>query len=147
MATRDLKEELMGKSGQDRGGRVLWHVTKSLDGCITRPDDATDWTTRCGGWTHAAREAVANIGANLAGRRGYDVYEGQDDVKPYGGNRAGPILILTHRPFSPAVRPPGITFLSDDIECAVATLEAAEGKDAVLFGSTIPMSESIERRQ
>jgi hypothetical protein len=29
----------------------------------------------------------------------------------------------------------------------VATLEAAEGKDVVLFGSTIPMSESIERRQ
>jgi hypothetical protein len=29
----------------------------------------------------------------------------------------------------------------------VATVEAAEGKDAVLFGSTIPMSESIERRQ
>jgi hypothetical protein len=30
----------------------------------------------------------------------------------------------------------------------VATaLEAAEGKDVVLFGSTIPMSESIGRRQ
>jgi hypothetical protein len=29
----------------------------------------------------------------------------------------------------------------------VATLEAAEGKDVVLFVSTIPMSESIERRQ
>jgi hypothetical protein len=26
-------------------------------------------------------------------------------------------------------------------------LEAAEGEDVVLFGSTIPMSESIERRQ
>jgi hypothetical protein len=32
-------------------------------------------------------------------------------------------------------------------ERAVATLEAAEGKDVVLIGSTIPMSESIERRQ
>jgi dihydrofolate reductase len=136
------------KSGQGRRGRVLWHVTKSLDGCITGPDDAMDWTTRYGGWTPAAREAVANIGANLAGRRGYDLYEGQDAVKPYGGNRSGPIFILTHRPSPLPYDHPGITFLSDDIERTVATaLEAAEGKDVVLFGSTIPMSESIGRRQ
>jgi len=30
--------------------------------------------------------------------RGYDLYEGQEDVKPYGGNRSGPIFILTHGP-------------------------------------------------
>jgi dihydrofolate reductase len=136
------------KSGQGRRGRALWHVTKSLDGCITGPDDAMDWTTRYGGWTPAARDAVANIGANLAGRRGYDLYGGQDDVKPYGGQPVRADLHPHAPPFSPAVRPPGITFLSDDIEHAVATsLEAAEGKDVVLFGSTIPMSESIGRRQ
>ena len=48
---------------------------------------------------------------------------------PFFGGRSDDADLDPHAPpFSTAVRPPGITFLSDDIERAVATFEAAEGK-------------------
>jgi hypothetical protein len=124
---------------------VRFGVTKSLDGCITGPDDAMDRTTRYGGWTPAAREAVANIGANLAGRRGYDLYEGQDDVKPYGGDRSGPILILTHRPSPLPYDHPGSR--SSRTTSSAPWPPSKPPRARMSSCSDLPMSESIERRQ
>ncbi len=117
-------------------GKVLWHVTMSVDGFIGR-DDAMDWVFRHDGWTPAAQAAVNNIGAILAGRRLYDLGISSGQGKPYGGTWTGPILVLTHRP-SPPPNDPSVAFVSNGIDEAVATaLEAASGRDVVLFGASI----------
>ena len=119
-------------------GKVLWHVTMSLDGFITGPDDAMDWVFSYKGTTPAGNEVIRTTGAILAGRRMYDLGIGRGNAKPYGGAWTGPIFVLTHRP-SPPPDNPAVTFLSDGIEAAIATaLAAAEGKNLVLFGATIP---------
>ncbi len=108
-------------------GKVLWHVTMSVDGFIGR-DDAMDWVFRHDGWTPAAQAAVNNIGAILAGRRLYDLGISSGQGKPYGGTWTGPILVLTHRP-SPPPNDPSVAFVSNGIDEAVAT--ALRGPGAV----------------
>lgn len=117
-------------------GKVLWHVTMSLDGYIAGRGDSMDWMFGYGSpqWAY---DIVANIGAILAGRRGFDLFYGQPNGRPYGGGWSGPIFVLTHRP--PDTEVEGVVFLSDDLPTAVAKgLAAANGKDLVLFGATIP---------
>lgn len=118
-------------------GKIVWHVTMSLDGYIAGADDDMDWMAGYGlpAW---ADEIIAGAGAILAGRRGYNLIERHGDAKPYGGRWHGPLFVLTHRP--PAECPdPTIRFLSDDLPQAVDTaLTAAGGKNLVLFGATIP---------
>lgn len=133
-------------------GKVVWHVTMSLDGFIAGADDAMDWV-----FEHhtepspVAEDAIRTTGAVLAGRRWYDlaislsgnsralaagIRRGTEGI--YGGAWTGPVFVLTNRPPS-APDDPAITFLSDGVENAVATsLAAANGKNVVLFGSTIP---------
>lgn len=53
-------------------------------------------------------EMVANTGAILAGRRGYDAGAGDPDMKAYGGAWSGPIFVLTHHP-EDTVPDPAIT--------------------------------------
>jgi dihydrofolate reductase len=115
-------------------GKVLWHVTMSLDGFIAGPDDSMDWMS--GYATTLADEVVRTTGAVLAGRRGYELGS-ERGAKAYGGAWTGPIFVLTHHP--PATSPdPSITFLSDGIRAAVATgLAAAGGGNLVLFGASI----------
>jgi dihydrofolate reductase len=53
-------------------GDVIWHVTMSLDGFITGPDDAMEWAFMYGA-SPMADEVMRATGAVLAGRRWYDV--------------------------------------------------------------------------
>ena len=130
--------ELFEEDGQKvERGKVIWHVTMSLDGFITGPDDAMEWAFRYAERSQIADEVLNTTGAILAGRRWHDVamarYDGRSGI--YGGAWTGPVFVLTHRP--PDAPPdPGITFLSDGIQNAVATARAAaEGKNLGIFGA------------
>ena len=111
-------------------GKVLWHVTMSLDGFIADADDGLAWGA--GHTTKLADEAAATMGAGLSGRRTYDVNRG---AKAYGV-WSGPDFVLTHEP--PAEPDPGVTFLTGDLAAAVDTARAAAGeKNVVLFGANL----------
>ena len=122
-------------------GKVLWHVTMSLDGFIAGRGDAMDWVfERAAGPDAQVEEVLRKLGVLLVGRRSYDV--GQRAKRPemrkaYGGAWRGPQIVLTHAPPS---APPDetITFLSSDIHTAVETaLGAARGKDVVIIGADV----------
>jgi len=116
-------------------GIVLWHVTTSLDGFITGPDDDMSWSAGYGG-TSLAEETIASIGAGLSGRRGYDVAKAHGIDRPYGGDWDGRIFVLTHRP--PTEPDPYFTFLTGDLADAVETARVAAGdRNVVLFGADL----------
>jgi dihydrofolate reductase len=119
-------------------GKVVWHLTMSLDGFVAGPDDTMDWVfelmdTR----SPVGDEVIETTGAILAGRRWYDLATSRWDGRAgiYGGEWTGPVFVLTHRP-PDAKDDPGITFLSDGVEDAVATgLAAGEGRNLGLLGA------------
>jgi dihydrofolate reductase len=122
-------------------GRVVWHVTMSLDGFIAGQDDAMDFAWGHGSGTNAiAREVMSATAAILAGRRWHDVamerYDGRRGI--YGGAWSGPVLVLTNRP-QDASPDPEIRFVSGPIEDAVAAArEAAGGAGRVgVFGASV----------
>jgi dihydrofolate reductase len=122
-------------------GKVLWHVTMSLDGFIAGPEDEMDWMAQYAGPNPVVDEVIRSIGAALSGRRGYDM--GRKPGLPpefrkiYGGAWSGPVFVLTHHPPDDE-QDETITFLSDDIRAAVATArQAANGKELLILGASI----------
>jgi dihydrofolate reductase len=114
-------------------GQVLWHVTMSLDGYIAGPRDDMTWLADYLGPNPTADEVLARVGALLVGERTYQLAKAEEG-KPYGGAWTGPQFVLTHHP--PKNPPAGFTFLSGDIEEAVATAKAAAGdKYVVVLGA------------
>lgn len=114
-------------------GQVLWHVTMSLDGFIAGPRDDMAWLADYLGPNPTADEVLAQVGALLIGDRTYQLAK-TEEGKPYGGAWTGPMFVLTHH--APKDPPAGFTFLSGDIEAAVATAKAAAGdKYVVVFGA------------
>ena len=114
----------------------------SLDGFIAGPDHAMDW----GGGRPLAdfvepddlREVAAATGAMLIGRRTYEVGKSMQADEPDGGDYpvSGPFFVLTHEPPDPP--DPAVTFLSGDIEEAVATArDAAGGKNLEILGADV----------
>jgi dihydrofolate reductase len=127
--------------GGKMAGKVLWHVTMSLDGFIAGPEDAMDWMNPYGGPNPVVEEVIRSIGAALGGRRGYDL--GRKPGLPpefrkiYGGAWSGPVFVLTHHPPDDE-EDETITFLSGDIRAAVATArQAANGKNLLILGANI----------
>jgi len=117
-------------------GKVLWHVTMSLDGFIADPDDAMDRVFEYSEPDKTADEVIRTTGSVLAGRRSYDVGR-REGEEVYGGAWTGPQFVLTHEA-PDDVTDPTITFLSGDIKEAVArALAAGEGKNVVVIGSDI----------
>jgi dihydrofolate reductase len=122
-------------------GKVLWHVTMSLDGFIAGPGDAMEWAFHYSHPNAAVDEVIRLTGAVLSGRRSFDVGrrpgQAPQAQKPYGGAWSGPLLVLTHRPPPDGVDP-DITFLARDIRGAVElALRAARGKDIVVIGANV----------
>jgi dihydrofolate reductase len=122
-------------------GRVLWHVTMSLDGFIAGPGDALDWIFEYPEPNPVADEVIQTTGALLIGRRSYDAGRSEDQVgaaqAPYGGAWTGPVFVLTHEP-PEAPEDPTITFLSDDVPDAVArAVAAARGRNVVVIGADV----------
>jgi dihydrofolate reductase len=118
---------------------VVWHVTMSLDGFIAGPGDAMDWVFDYFSEesNETAVEVIATTGAILMGRHTYEV---EDRYRPgiYGGAWTGPYFVLSHEP--PAVVPQWMTgtFISEDIEAAVARAkQAAGGKNVGILGANL----------
>ncbi len=114
-------------------GRVLWHVTMSLDGFIAGPRDDMTWLADYAGSNPTVDELLGQVGALLIGDRTYQLAQ-TEEGRPYGGAWTGPQFVLSHHP--PKDRPAGFTFVSGDIEEAVATAKAAAGdKYVVVLGA------------
>lgn len=118
--------------------KVLWHITMSLDGFIAPSDHSTGWMFGHGSAGRMGTEVMERTGAVLAGRRGYDlgIRAGSGTHAIYGGAWHGPVFVLTHRPDEAAAE--GVTFLSGDLEKAVAIARDAAGdKDLGVFGADL----------
>ena len=118
-------------------GKVVVNRSMSLDGFIAGPGDAMDWI-----FDFVAPdefpEIAAAIGAMLVGRRTWDVGDRMEAEQPGSTDYpfSGPTFVLTHRPPEPP--DPDVTYLTGDIEEAVATaLDAAGGKNLEILGADV----------
>jgi dihydrofolate reductase len=141
--------------GRDRSGKVVVNRSMSLDGFIAGPGHAMDWV-----FDFVAPdefpEIAAATGAMLIGRRTYEVANrmkadqhvqakiaaaaerariaGTPSGDAYGFS--GPVFVLTHEPPDPP--DPEVTFLTGDIEEAVATArDAAGGRNLEILGADV----------
>jgi dihydrofolate reductase len=114
-------------------GKVVVNRAMSLDGFIAGPDDAMDWIIE---FTEqfAFPEVEQRTGAMLIGRGTYEAARRMStEERTYDG---GPVFVLTHRP--PDEPEHGTTFLTGDLEEAVATARAAAGgKDLEILGADL----------
>jgi len=123
----------------ERTGKVLWHLTMSLDGFIAGPNHEMGWMAGFDFTPGLVDRYVAGTGAILAGRRGFDAGVDADPTfaAPYGGAWSGPMFVLTHHP-EDATPHEGMVFIDCDIVEAVQTaLGAAGGKDLEVFGADL----------
>jgi dihydrofolate reductase len=122
-------------------GKVLWHVTMSLDGFIAGPDEGMDWVARFAGPNPVVDQVIQTTGAVLGGRRSYDVGRKPglppEYRKVFGGAWSGPVFVLRHH--APDDEEDAtISFLSGAMRSAVATgLRAAEGKNLLIIGASL----------
>ena len=141
--------------------KVTCGVSTSIDGFIAGADDGPaqplgdgggrlfDWFTdgdtpsRFYPWMNmsalsakAFDEYAATVGANITGRRTYEVSDAWGGTGPLPGV---PLFVMTHSiPDTVPVGDPPYTFVTDGIERAVELARsAADGKDVGLLGATI----------
>lgn len=135
-------------------GKVLTHMTMSLDGYIADPDDQPaelfDWYTAGDVSVPSANEAVAfkvddqsavvlrdltqNVGAIVSGRRLFDIAKGWNDHHPGGA----PVVVVTHRPPPDAAKKWPRTSFVAGVEAAIARArEIAGGKDVTIASANV----------
>ncbi|GAA2428119.1 dihydrofolate reductase family protein [Streptomyces coeruleofuscus] len=114
-------------------GKVVVNRVMSLDGFIAGPGHTMDWI-----FEHMTSatfpEVMAATGAMLIGRGTYEVGKHMSDENTdYDG---GAQFVLTHRP--PDEPDPNVTFLTCDIQEAVATARRAAGdKNLEILGADV----------
>ena len=135
-------------------GKVITHMTMSLDGYIANPDDQTgelfDWYAAGEVSVASSNEDIAfdvdeasaevlralteNAGALVSGRRLFDIAGGWNDNHPIGA----PVVVVTHNaPANAAERWPRTTFV-DGVEAAIATArEIAGDKDVTIASANV----------
>lgn len=134
-------------------GKVLTHMTMSLDGFIAEPDDQIgelfewydggdvsvpsanrDVTFNVDEASAAMlRDLVTEAGALISGRRLFDITDGWGDSHPAGA----PVVVVTHRAPADAHRWPRTTFV-DDVGAAVARArEIAGDKDVTIASANV----------
>jgi dihydrofolate reductase len=125
-------------------GKVVVNRSMSLDGFIAAPGDAMDWIFDfVTAEAPIVQEIAATTGAMLVGRRTHEVGKRMNaNVERGSASRdedysiSGPVFVLTHEPPDPP--DPGVTFLTGDIEEAVATaLDAAGGRNLEILGADV----------
>ena len=141
-------------------GKVVSHMTMSLDGFIAEPDDQVgelfDWYGA--GDTHVTsanedvqfdldaaslemwRELTGNIGALVSGRHLFDITDGWGDNHPAGS----PVVVVTHSPPEDAAeRWPKTTFV-DGVEAAIANAKEIAGDKNVTIASPDVINQALE---
>ena len=114
-------------------GKVVVNRAMSLDGFIAGPDDAMDWIIEYQK-EFAFPEIMEATGAMLIGRGTHEAARrmSAEDTSYDGGSA----FVLTHRP--PEEPVPGVTFLTCDLDEAVATARAAAGgKNLEILGADL----------
>jgi dihydrofolate reductase len=113
---------------EDTVPQLIFAATCSLDGYLAGPGGDMSWLTpHLGEENPHAERLLAGTGALLVGRRTYDGDDpnrGTEQEGAFGGQYAGSVVVLTHRP--PAERPPDVTFATD-LATAVETARDAAG--------------------
>lgn len=134
-------------------GKVLTHMTMSLDGFVADPDDQVgelfDWYGAGDVTVPTAnedisfrvdaagaqmlRELTGNIGALVSGRHLFDITDGWGDNHPVGA----PVVVITHRAPENAGRWPRTTFV-DGVEAGIAEARRIAGdRDVTIASATI----------
>ena len=125
---------------ETQAGKVVWHVSMSVDGFIAGPEHAMDWIFEHDDSIPMADEVMNATGAILAGRNAYDVGERSErpeTSEAYGGRWEGPEFVLTHDPPLDPTNPK-LIFLTGDIREAVEiALAAADGRNLEVFGADV----------
>ena len=141
-------------------GKVLTHMTMSLDGFIADPDDQPgelfDWyqagevSVPSGNENikfdvdedsaEVLRGLTESPGALVAGRRLFDIADGWNDRHPAGA----PVVVVTHSPPADAVeRFPKTTFV-DGVEAAIAKAQEIAGDKDVTIASPDIVNQALE---
>lgn len=135
-------------------GKILSHMTMSLDGYIADPNDQVgelfDWygagdvsmatankdvsfkVDQAG--AEMLRELIETTGALVSGRHLFDITNGWGDSHPVGA----PVVVVTHQPPPDAARKwPKTTFVSGVAPAIAKAREIAGGKDVVLSSTKV----------
>ncbi len=132
-------------------GKVIANMSMSLDGFIADPADGTDqlfgwmvsgdievptaadWLTFRTSQASASylRDAIANVGALIAGRHLFDVAQGWGGTHPTGVH----VFVVTHEPPTDWPHTETFTFVTDGIDSAVELATAAAGGKNVVVAS------------
>jgi dihydrofolate reductase len=141
-------------------GKVLTHMTMSLDGYIADPDDQPgelfDWYGAGDVSVPSANEGIAfavdeasaellrelteNVGALVSGRRLFDIANGWNDSHPAGA----PVVVVTHSPPGDAAeRWPRTTFV-DGVEAAIDKAREIAGDKDVTIASANVTQQALE---
>ncbi len=134
-------------------GKVLTHMTMSLDGYIADPDDGIDelfmWygagevpvpTAMEGMTLHVDQPGasivqglVTTMGALVSGRRLFDITDGWGDNHPLGT----PVVVVTHHAPENSDRWPRTTFVDNVTDAVARAREIAGDKDVVISRADI----------
>jgi dihydrofolate reductase len=141
-------------------GKVLTHMTMSLDGYIAEPDEQVGELFE---WYEAGQVSVASasenvkfavdeasaevlrdltekVGAIISGRRLFDIAGGWNDSHPAGA----PVVVVTHSPpANAAERWPRTTFV-DGVEAAVAKAREIAGDHDVTIASANVTQQALD---
>lgn len=141
-------------------GRVMTHMTMSLDGFIADPDDQVGELFE---WYQAGEVDVPNpnetvsmrvddasarmlraltdeCGAVVAGRHLFDIADGWGDKHPAGA----PVVVVTHRaPQDAATKWPTTTFV-DGVEAAITQARQVAGDKNVVIASPTIVQQALD---
>jgi dihydrofolate reductase len=140
-------------------GKVLTHMTMSLDGYIAEPDDQVgelfDWYGAGEVSVASANEDVSfdvdaasaemlgelieGAGALVAGRHLFDITDGWNDNHPVGA----PVVVVTHNAPADAARWPRTTFVGD-VEAAIAKAREIAGDKDVTIASANVIQQALD---
>jgi dihydrofolate reductase len=140
-------------------GKVVTHMTMSLDGFIANLDDTPgelfDWYAAGDVPVPSANpdvvfavdpasaevlgDLVAKVGALVSGRRLFDITDGWGDHHPIGC----PVVVVTHRPVEQPERWPRTTFVGS-VEAAVERARELAGDADVTIASAIVAQQALD---
>ena len=140
-------------------GKVLTHMTMSLDGFVAGPDDNPgelfDWYEAGDVSVPSANEHVkfevdeasaemlrelTDAGAIVSGRRLFDIAGGWDDSHPAGA----PVVVVTHEPPADAAERWPRTKFVNGVEAAIAKAREIAGDKDVTIASATVIQQALE---